>query len=230
MCLNRAYNDSGSYRMSSEIADKIHQQFSKYPRREYPKGQILVFADESPDHIFYIVEGRVRKYDVSYRGDEVIINVFKPPAFFPVSWALNRTPNKYFYKAETPVVLHIISADDARVFLQENPDVMIDLLSRLYQGLEGVYGRLVHLMSGTARSRLLYELIVECRRFGVLQEGGGYLLKTNELDLAARSGLSRETVSREMKKLKDTGWVRLIKGDVLVRDVSQLEQALGGEL
>ena len=61
--------------MPTAIADKIHQHFSTYPRREYPKGHILVFADESPDYIFYIVEGQVRKYDVSYRGDEVIINI-----------------------------------------------------------------------------------------------------------------------------------------------------------
>lgn len=216
--------------MPSDIADKIHQCFSQYPRREYPKGQILVFADESPDHIFYIVEGQVRKYDVSYRGDEVIINIFKPPAFFPMSWALNHDPNKYFYKTETPVVLHAVPTDDAATFLKENPDVTLDLLSRLYRGLEGMYGRLVHLMSGTARSRLLYELIIECRRFGSQQDDGSYVLKSNELDFAARSGLSRETVSREMKKLKDLGWVKLTKEGIIIRDTAQLERALGGEL
>ena len=216
--------------MSPDISDKVHKRFSQYPRREYPKGQILVFADESPDHIFYIVEGQVRKYDVSYRGDEVIINVFKPPAFFPMSWALNKEPNKYFYKTETPVVLHAVPSDDALAFLKENPDVTLDLLGRLYRGLEGMYGRLVHLMSGTAKSRLLYEIIIECRRFGSQQDDGSYLLKSSELDLAARSGLSRETVSREMKQLKSSGWVTINKSGITVRDVKKLEHALGGEL
>lgn len=216
--------------MPSEVANKIDRQFSKYHRREYPKGQILVFADESPDHIFYIVEGRVRKYDVSYRGDEVVINVFQPPAFFPMSWALNQTPNKYFYKTETHVVLHAVPRSEAVSFLEENPDVTLDLLSRVYRGLEGVYGRLVHLMSGTAKSRLLYEIIIECRRFGIKQADGSCLLKTTELDFAARSGLSRETVSREMKKLKNTGWIRITKDGISVQDITQLEQALGSEL
>ena len=71
--------------MTPEILDKINQHFSQFPRREYPKGQILVFANENPDNIFYIVEGRVRKYDISYRGDEVIINIFKPPAPTPTN-------------------------------------------------------------------------------------------------------------------------------------------------
>ncbi|HSX33295.1 MAG TPA: Crp/Fnr family transcriptional regulator [Candidatus Saccharimonadales bacterium] len=213
--------------MSSDVQDKIDRFFSQYPRREYPKGQILVFADESPDHIFYIVKGRVRKYDVSYRGDEVIINVFQPPAFFPMSWAINRTPNRYFYKAETAVALHVVPADAALGFLQDNPDVAFDLLSRLYRGLEGMYGRLVHLMSGTAKSRLLHELLIESKRFGKQQPDNSYELSVTELDLAARSGLSRETVSREMKKLKASGWVTVAKDGIVVRDIASMEAALG---
>ncbi len=213
--------------MPIELADKIHQHFSQFPLRIYPKGQIIVFADESPEHIFYIVEGRVRKYDVSYRGDEVIINVFQPPAFFPISWAINKTPNKFFYKTETDVKLHIVPSDDALSFLKQNPDVTLDLLSRLYKGLEGVYGRLVHLMSGTAKSRLLYEIIIECRHFCIAQPDGSYTLKTNEVDLAARSGLSRETISREMRSLKDNNWVTVSKSGITVKDISLLEEAIG---
>jgi CRP-like cAMP-binding protein len=213
--------------MPSEVADKIREHFSRYPKREYPKGQILVFADESPEHIFYIVKGRVRKYDVSYRGDEVIINVFQPPSFFPMSWAVNKTPNRFFYKTETEVELHVVPAEDALSFLEQNPDVALDLLSRLYKGLEGVYGRLVHLMSGTAKSRLLYELIIECRRFGSRQPDGSYLLKASETDLAARSGLSRETISREMKTIKAQGWVTIDKQGITVKDMTKLETALG---
>jgi CRP-like cAMP-binding protein len=216
--------------MHTEIADKINQNFSQYPIRSYPKGQILVFADESPEHIFYIVKGQVRKYDVNYRGEEVIINVFKTPSFFPMSWAINRTPNKYFYKTETNVELHAVPTEDALEFLKQNPDVTLDLLGRLYQGLEGMYGRIVHLMSGTARSRVIYEIIIECRRFGKKQPNGNYILSANEVDLAARSGLSRETVSREIGKLKIQGWVEFRNKDIVIKDVSQLERALGGEV
>lgn len=212
--------------MSSTVDQKIEQHFSKYPERSYPKGQILVFADESPEHIFYIVKGSVRKYDVSYRGDEVIVNIFKPQAFFPMSWAINGTPNKYFYKAESDVELHIIPVDDALRFIKDNPDVMLDLLSRVYKGMDGLLGRVVHLMSGSARSRLLYELIIECRRFGEKNTDGGINLTANEVDLAARSGLSRETVSREMKKLKDENLVSLSSKGILVKDLSALEKKI----
>jgi CRP-like cAMP-binding protein len=213
--------------MPTDVAAKVHEEFSKYPRRQYPRGQIIIFADGNPDHIFYITKGRVRKYDVSYRGDEVIINVFQPPSFFPMSWALNETPNRFFYKTETAVELHAVPREAAKDFLLKNPDVVLDLLNRLYKGLEGFYGRLVHLMSGTAKSRLLYELIIECHRFGTKQKDGTYVLNSTETDLAARSGLSRETISREMKSIKQKGWVTVGKNEIVIKDIRLLESALG---
>jgi CRP/FNR family transcriptional regulator len=187
-----------------------------------------VFADENPEHIFYLTKGRIRKYDVSYRGDEVIISIFQQSSFFPMSWAINHTPNKFFYKTETPVELHVVPTADAFDFLKANPDVMLDLLSRVYRGLEGFYGRIVHLMSGTAQSRLLYELIIETRRFGEKIADGKYVLQANETDLAARSGLSRETISREMKKLKTQNLVDVTKNKIVIHDIDALKRAHGG--
>lgn len=216
--------------MDTDVADKVYRHFSQYPKRTYPKGQILVFADENPEHIFYLLKGRVRKYDVSYRGDEIIVNLFKPPAFFPMSWAINRAPNGYFYKTETETELHIIPADDALEFLKTNPDVMLDLLSRIYRGMDGLLGRVVHLMAGTAKSRLIYELIIECHRFGEQTKGAAYTLSLNEGDLAARSGLLRETISREMRKLKDQKLVAVSSKGIVVNDMEALERALGTEI
>lgn len=215
--------------MDSHIADQIDQYFVTYPKRSYPKGQILVFADESPDHIYYLVRGKVRQYDVSYRGDEMIVNIFKPPAYFPMSWAINKTPNKYFYKTEEPTELHIVPAADAVAFIKSNPDVTFDLLSRVYKGTDGLLARISHLMSGTAKNRLIYELVVESRRFGEKQDDGSYKLTANEVDIAARAGLSRETVSREIRKLKDNGDVGIERGVLYVKNIAGLEKSLGSE-
>lgn len=213
--------------MSEDISQKIDAHFSTFPMRSYPKGQILVFADENPEHIFYITKGRVRKYGVSYRGEEVIVNLFKPPAFFPMSWAINQTPNKYFYKTETETDVHIVPTGDALDFLKQNPDVTLDLLGRVYSGIEGLLGRMMHLMSGSARSRLLYELSLECQRFGDKQKDGSYILNISEVDLAARAGLTRETVSREMKQIKSRYGVEVRPKQILIPDLRVLQSVIG---
>ena len=213
--------------MVTPVVDKLDKFFSAYPLRTYPKGQILVFADEAPSHIFYILSGRVRKYDISYRGDEVIVNVFKHPAFLPMSWAINHSPNGYFYSAETMVQVRAAPPSEVVHFIQENPDIMYDLLSRVYKGSEGLLGRMVQLMSGTAHTRLIYELIIEARRFGTKLPEGGWLLDVSEADLAARSGMSRETVSREFSKLARENLVHGSREGIVVDDLEVLTRKLG---
>jgi hypothetical protein len=52
-----------------------------------------------------------------------------------------------------------------------------------------------HILRGGSASRVVYELIVECERFGNKQVNGSYNLFMHEDELARRAGLSRETVS-----------------------------------
>lgn len=216
--------------MDRAISQKIDQFFLKYPKRSYPKDQIIIFGGENPTKVYYIVDGKVAQYDISYRGDEVITNIFKPPAFFPMSNAINGTDNHLFFKTEIDTVVHMAPQADVVAFLKENPDVMLDLLGRVYRGIDGVLSRVVHLMSGSARSRLIYELIIECRRFGNVEPKGGYMLDAHEKDLAARSGLSRETVSREMRRLKEQSIIAITSDGIHVLDLSRLEGLLGSEV
>ena len=200
--------------MSEEVSKKIQEFFSQFKVRRYEKGQIIVFPDDDPQYIFYIVSGVVRMYDISYRGDEVVVNIFKPPAFFPMSWAINKTHNEYFYQAAGKVEMRLADPDKTIAFVKDNPDVLFDLMSRVYSGTDGMMRRMVHLMSGSAKGRLMYEILIECRRFGDNKLDGMCMITITETELATRAGLSRETVSREMRKLVSDNLLT-IKGSTL---------------
>ncbi len=215
--------------MDQVVSQKIEEFFESYPGRNYRKGQMLVHAHDDPAYIFHLLEGRVKQYDISYRGDEIVLNIFKPPAFFPMSYAMNKTPNVYFYEAETDIELKQAPVEDTINFLRSNADVTYDLLGRVYRGTDGLLGRLAHLMAGTARSRVLYELLIEVRRFGV-SRGKGVAIVLTESDIAAHAGLARETVSREIHKLKDEGLISLIKNEIWVNDIEKLATKVSREL
>ncbi len=212
------------------VAKKVEQFFSDYPLKQFEKGQLLLLADENPKHIFYLVKGLVREYDISYRGEEVVVNVFKPLAFFPMSWAVIKIPNRYFLEAAEDVIIRLAPPEEVLEFIKQNPDVMLDLLSRLYSGVDGLRRRMAHLMGGSAKSRLLFELIVECRRFGKPSKDGSYLIDMNEAEIGARAGLSRETVSREMKELKKVNLLTVSRKGVRLKDLDRLEKRLGPDL
>jgi CRP-like cAMP-binding protein len=213
--------------MDGAIKQKVETFFSARPARKYAKGQILIMPGEVSNDVILILEGKVKTYDVTYRGEEIIVNVFKEGAYFPMSHALGSIKeNKYIYEAESDIVVKKAPAVEVVKFLKENPDVLLDLLSRVYTGTEGMLGRVTHLMAGSARSRILYELLIEARRFGE-KSGKGYVLHLSETELSARAGLSRETVSREMHWLKGAGLVTIVQRDIHIKDVAAIEAALG---
>lgn len=205
---------------------KTEEFFSRYTLRTYPKGQILLHAGENPNNIFYIASGKVRQYDISYRGDELIVNIFKPGAFFPMLWALTKIDNKYFYSADSELAVRIVPVSDTIEFLKSNPDELFTLLTRVYIGIDGVLGRLVQLMASSARGRVLFELVLECRRFGEKFADGSCEIKINEQDLAARTGLSRETVSREMQNINRGHILKISHNSIKIHNLKRLEGIL----
>jgi CRP/FNR family transcriptional regulator len=214
--------------MKPEVAKKIADFFEQYPVRSYKKGQILIHASDNPEEISYLVSGRVKQYDLTDRGDEVVLNIFKPPAYFPMSYAINRTPNTYFYEADSDLELCRAPFDEVITFLHDNPDVLYDLLGRVYLGIDGMIRRMSHLMFSPAKSRVLYELIIECQRFGI-EVNGVYDINLNESDIGARAGLSRETVSREISKLKSEGLIDVVNRQITILDIEKLGLALSKE-
>ncbi|EKD65373.1 MAG: transcriptional regulator, Crp/Fnr family [uncultured bacterium] len=205
--------------MDLKIQKKIDEFFTRFKYQKYKKGEILVRADDDPPGIFYLKSGRVKEYAISKKGDELVVNMFKPISFFPMSWAINNTPNMYFFEAIIDIEVWRAPKDKVLEFIKANPDVLCDLLSRVYRGTDGMMTRMTYLMAGNAYARLITELIIHAKRFG-------NPLRISEKDLAASSGMTRETISREMKTLKDKGLVSFQKNTLTIKNLKELENEL----
>lgn len=213
--------------MDEVISKKIETFFTRFKHQTYTKGEILVRADDDPLGVFYLKEGFVKQYAISHSGDELVINVFKPIAFFPMNWAINQTPNKYFYEAMSDVELWRAPREEVITFIKNNPDVLYDLISRVFSGVDGLLTRMTYLMSGSAYARLITELLIYVNRFA--KGNSPATLTISEKDIAAQSGLTRETVSREVKILKEKKLVTSVKHQLIIQDVAKLTVELERE-
>ena len=211
--------------MDQEINNKIDNFFKQFKYQKYKKGEILIRADEYPGGIFYLKEGKVKEYAISQKGDELVINIFKPNAFFPMSWGFNNTPNKYFFEAISDLEVYRAPKDEVLTFIKNNPDVLYDLMKRVYKGTDGLLNRMTYLLAGNAYARLITELIIQAQRFGKT-ENGIIELKITEKELGNQAGMTRETVSREMKILKEKGLVSLEKSVLKIYSLAKLEEEL----
>ncbi len=211
--------------MDSVIQQKLEVFFAKYKKQQFKKGEVLIHAGDAPSGIFFLQKGTVRMYLISRNGDELVLNLFKPVSFFPMSWGMNELPNFYYFEAMDDVIVCRAPREKVMVFLKKNPDVLLDLLSRLYRGIDGVLSRMAYLMAGNAYARLITELIIMTKRFGIAGKDG-IAFAITEKELSSFAGMTRETVSREMRTLKAKNLVTFQKNILVVRSLDALEKVL----
>lgn len=200
--------------------------FSKYSIYSYTKGQVIIWEDTAPEHIIYLVSGNVGQYSISKSGKKVCLNIYKNPAFFPMSIALLDQENIYSFEALTDVRCRLAPPVDVLEFLNKNPEVSLDLLTRLCSGMDFLLRRVTELTLGTARSQIALELLVCAYRFGEHRGNGTYLLNIKTTELASRTGIARETISRELKKMHNENLIQKNGQKILVRDTHTLKQNL----
>ncbi|HEX8932302.1 MAG TPA: Crp/Fnr family transcriptional regulator [Patescibacteria group bacterium] len=208
------------------VVEKLDVFFCQFKLQKYNKGEVLLRSDEIPTGVFYLKTGLVKMYFLNKKGDELIINIFKGGSFFPMSWAINNTNNYFYFEAASDAEVWKAPKDRTIEFLSNNSEVMFDLLSRIYRGTDnGFYFRMVYLMSGGAYERLIIELLIDARRFGI-EDKGQIVLKISEKDLSSQTGLTRETVSRGLKKLKVKTLITFAKGKIVFPNLALLEEEL----
>ncbi len=212
--------------MPPGIIQRVDNFFANYRPREYAKGEIIIFPGDPLSGLYYLSRGSVRQYDISKRGVDVVVNIFVPPAFFPMSSVLNTYTNEYFFNAATTAIVRRAPFADVLEFIKSDNDIAVELLARAHRRLDVQMRRQTLMMASNAKSRLAYELVLSCHNFGERHADGTYTVRLSETELAARVGLARETVSRQIHDLKKRSIIRLTNEHIDVIDLKQLEDGL----
>ena len=181
--------------------------FAAYLERAYAKGELLLRPGDS-GIVYYIESGVVVQYDISERGEKLVVNTYKPGSFLYLPNLLGQSDINFFFEASEQVVARRAPSRDVAAFIAQQPGVAYDTLVRLTHGTDGLLRRLAGTMAGGAEARVLQELKLLQARF---PRAEGKVAITI-VELAAQTGLARETVSRAVKKLRETGAVSVARG------------------
>lgn len=220
-------HDRGLYSMNTDIISTLEAFFSSYSSKTFKKNETIISADAQPQGVYYIREGIIRRYYLSKDGTEVTLNLYKPHSFLPMSWVISDMPNKHWYAALTPVKTWCAPKDAVKAFIKEEPEVVCDLLRRIYIGLDGLWEHLESLTAGNATTKLISTIVILAKRFGkTTPEGLEISIPLSESELASLAGISRETASRELKKIKKDHPVIFHKGVLTIQNMQTLEKTL----
>jgi CRP-like cAMP-binding protein len=194
--------------------------------QKFKKGKLILWPEMQPSGVFYVKSGFIRQHLISKDGKEITVNILKPETYFPMIWALNDTPNIYFYECLTETVLLKAPRNGLVKHLKNNPDLLYDLTKRILSGLGGITKTMEILLTGNAYQQISYIVLVLAKRFGKPVDGKGIII---ELPLTHRligtlAGLSRESTTIELQKLEKNKIIFKENGSLLIKNMEKLEE------
>lgn len=213
--------------VDSEKTKEFEIFYEQFVTRNYKKGETLIRADDDPQGIFCLTKGYVRQYTISPSGTELSLHILTPISYFPMVWAINGTPNVYFFEALTAVEVGRAPRDQVVKFIKDKPALLFALMSELLEDYAETLTRVEHLVFSDAYRRVISILIYIAKHFGQTHNKGIIVNhRFTHADIATLVGVARETASIELLKLEKRGLIKYIEHAILFEDLDKLSSEI----
>jgi len=178
--------------MNKNKTKEFEEFYKQFTVRSYKKGEMLIRAGDDPLGIFCLTRGYVRQYTISKTGFELTLHILRPVSYFPMVWAVNGTPNVYFFEALTPVEVGRAPRDQVVSFIKDKPTIIFELLSELIEDYAESLTRIENLVFSDAYRRVISILLYITKHFGE-EYGKGIIVRHRftQQDIATLVGIAR---------------------------------------
>jgi CRP-like cAMP-binding protein len=189
------------------------------------KGAFLFREGDSGEHVYVIVEGKLKLGTSSGDGRENLLSILGPGEMFGELSLFDPGPRTSTATAVTDVKLLSLGHEKLIPWLRENPEVSLQLLARLAQRLRRTNEAVGDLVFSDVPGRVAKALIDLGERFGKESPEGLYVHhELTQEELAQLVGASRETVNKALADFAGRGWLRLDGRAVLITDLERLSK------
>ncbi len=189
----------------------------------YKKGEIIFREGAYPSGIFYITEGKVKKYKVDKDAKEHIIYVANTGELLGYHAILSedRYPDSAAALEESKIAF--IPREDFLTTLHQSEILSRRLLKTLSHEFAVLANSLTMFAQKSVRERLALQLIVLREKYKVsFQPGMPVEINMSRDDLASLVGTVRENVVRVLSEFKETGIIATKGRKIIVHDVNKL--------
>jgi len=189
----------------------------------YKKGEIIFREGGFPSGIFYITEGKVKKYKVDKDGREQIIYVANTGELLGYHAVLGEDRYPDSAAALERSIIAFIPKEDFVTALGHSKVLSKRLLKTLSHEFAVLANSISLYAQKSVRERLALQLIVLREKYKVnFQPGMPVEINMSRDDLASLAGTARENVVRILSELKEKGIIASKGRKIIVHDVNKL--------
>jgi len=189
------------------------------------KGGILFKEGDEGEHVYVVVDGKLKLGTSSGDGRENLLSILGPGEMFGELSLFDPGPRTSTATAVTDAKLLSLSHEKLIPWLKGNPEVSLHLLARLAQRLRRTNEAVGDLVFSDVPGRVAKALMDLGARFGKQSDEGLFVHHDlTQEELAQLVGASRETVNKALADFAGRGWLKLDGRAVLITDVERLEK------
>lgn len=189
----------------------------------YKKGEILFKEDAYPSGIYYLVNGKAKKYKVDSKGREQIIYIAHSGELLGYHTILSggNYPDSAAVIEDSEVIF--IPKEDFVEAVRQSEVLSRRLLQTLSNDFTVLTNSLALFAQKSVRERLALQLVVIREKYKKdVAPGAPVEINISREDLANLVGTARENVIRMLSELKNEGILRTQGRKIIVLDIKRL--------
>lgn len=192
---------------------------------KYKKGDYIFHEGETFMGLFIVLKGSVKIFKISRDGKEYILHFIIPPNVFGDVPLFTGGKCPASVQALKDSVLLFVPKNEFLELLESNPKLSIKIMSGFANRLKSLSVKAEELSFAEVVNRLAGYIVKEIEEAGNSNLEEPFVkLSLSNATLAAYLGTISETISRAMKKLKDSGIIKIKGKAIYVKDYNKLKK------
>nr|WP_221301868.1 Crp/Fnr family transcriptional regulator [Texcoconibacillus texcoconensis] len=180
-------------------------------QRVFEDKEILFHEGEERTHLFVLGRGTVLVSKLTESGEESLINVLSEGEIFPHTGFFDNRPYPGTAQAKKNVHVLMIPISAFELFLKSHPELAFQIIKVMNEKIFYLQQKLNEVLSLNVEQRLVAAL-------DHLKNVQGKSIVLTHQEIGNIIGTTRETVSRQLKKMEQRGEVEVKKDRIIIND------------
>lgn len=192
---------------SCELIDVLE----KIVHKNFKKNEIIFLEGGTAKTLYFINEGKIKLYKYTKDGKEQIMHILSEGDFFGELNLLKESKYGFNAKAIEDCKICTLTNDNFKEILLGKPEISIKILEVMGERLSRIENLAQNLATNDIDARITYLLLDLSQKYGKEKYNNINIdLPINREDMANYIGITRETVSRKLKKFEEEGLIKIV--------------------
>lgn len=197
-------------------------------RKRYPRGTIIHSPGDLGGMVNFVLSGRVKIYNLSACGKEIIYRFCTPNSFFGVAEIFGGEEREVFAGAMEDTEVMGTDKQYFESLILRNPSLTLTVMRILGNRVRQAHKAIQSFVFCDVRTRLAQLLIKLAQINGVENPDGTITLRNRftHQEMANMIGAIRQTVSENINHFKRSGYIRVAGERITLIDLASLKNLL----